>query len=119
MCLIEVLRSIGEVPAASSRKRPWQIGILHDAGDASLSGAVLSRLLDEPGLVVGDNEPYRMDATDYTIPSHAYPSALPYLEVEFRQDLLLNAEAIRLWAARFAGWLEDARRRHRRIPGSP
>jgi predicted N-formylglutamate amidohydrolase len=106
-------------PVMGGEKRPWQIGILHDAGDASLSGALLSRLLDEPALVVGDNEPYRMDGTDYTIPRHAYPGALPYLEVEFRQDLLLNAEAIRLWAARFAGWLEDARRRHRRIPGSP
>jgi predicted N-formylglutamate amidohydrolase len=95
-------------PVLANESRPWQVGILHDAGDVTLSLAVLRRLKNEPGLIVGDNEPYRMDGTDYTIPRHAYPNALPYLEVEFRQDLLSHAEEIRLWAARFARCLQDA-----------
>lgn len=88
--------------------RPWQVGILHDKGDTRLSQATLKRLKQEAGLVVGDNEPYQMDGTDYTIPRHAYPNDAHYLEVEFRQDLLANPEGARLWASRFAVWLRDA-----------
>ncbi len=99
-------------PVMAGQRRPWQVGILHDAGDTSLSHAMLARLKGEAALVVGDNEPYRMDGTDYTIPRHAYANAVPYLEVEFRQDLLSDDEAIRVWAARFVRWLEDARRGH-------
>jgi predicted N-formylglutamate amidohydrolase len=94
-------------PVLENQRRPWQVGILHDAGNVSLSLAVLRLLKNEPALMVGDNEPYRMDGTDYTIPRHAYPSGLPYLEVEFRQDLLAHAEEVRLWAARFGEWLRD------------
>lgn len=96
-------------PVLANQGRPWHVGILHDAGDTRLSLAVLRRLKNEPALIVGDNEPYRMDRTDYTIPRHAYPDALPYLEVEFRQDLLAHPEEIRLWAARLVGWLQDTR----------
>jgi predicted N-formylglutamate amidohydrolase len=88
--------------------RPWQVGILHDKGDTRLSQATLKRLRQEAGLVVGDNEPYQMDGTDYTIPRHAYPNGAHYLEVEVRQDLVANPEGARLWASRFAVWLQDA-----------
>ncbi len=96
-------------PVLANQRRPWHIGILHDAGEVSLSLAMLRRLNREPSLMVGDNEPYRMNGTDYTIARHAYPNALPYIEVEFRQDLLAHAEKIRHWAARFIGWLQDTR----------
>jgi predicted N-formylglutamate amidohydrolase len=95
-------------PVMGGRARPWQVGILHDRGDLRLSRAMLNRLRQEEGLVVGDNEPYKMDGTDYTIPRHAYANDAHYLEVEFRQDLLLYPEDARQWAARFAGWLSDA-----------
>jgi predicted N-formylglutamate amidohydrolase len=96
-------------PVLGEERRPWQIGVLYDAGNTTLSHAMLRRLKDEPAIVLGDNEPYRMDATDHTIPRHAYPTALPYLEIEFRQDLLSDDRAVRVWAARFVRWLEDAR----------
>ena len=95
-------------PALAGAQRPWHIGLLHDAGDTTLSRALLVRLRQEGQLCVGDNEPYRMNGTDYTIPRHAYPTAARYLEVEFRQDLLPDAEHARLWATRFAAWLGDA-----------
>jgi predicted N-formylglutamate amidohydrolase len=95
-------------PALAGAKRPWQIGLLHDAGDTTLTRALLRRLGQEPSLCVGDNEPYRMNGTDYTIPRHAYPSEARYLEVEFRQDLLPDEEHARQWATRFAGWLREA-----------
>lgn len=95
-------------PVFGAQRRPWQIGILHDRGETSLSLAMLKRLRQEGSLAVGDNEPYRMDVTDYTIPRHAHPNAAPYLEVEFRQDLLAAGDGVRQWAIRFAGWVRDA-----------
>jgi predicted N-formylglutamate amidohydrolase len=94
--------------AIGATRRPWPIGILHDAGDTRLCHAMLDLLRREPGLTVGDNEPYRMDGTDHTIPRHAYPSGALYLEVEFRQDLLADAAERSRWATRFASWLGQA-----------
>jgi predicted N-formylglutamate amidohydrolase len=95
-------------PVMGAEPRPWQLGVLHDRGDTSLSLAMLHRLRREPGVTVGDNEPYKMDGTDYTIPRHAYPNGAPYLEIEFRQDLLATPEERSSWARRFALWLTDA-----------
>jgi predicted N-formylglutamate amidohydrolase len=82
--------------------RPWQIGVLHDGGDAAFAHALLASLQADPALTVGDNEPYRMDLIDYTIPRHAYPAALPYAEIEVRQDLIDDDAGQRAWAARLA-----------------
>jgi predicted N-formylglutamate amidohydrolase len=95
-------------PSLGGAARPWQLGLLHDEGDTTLTRALLRRLEREAHLRVGDNEPYRMNGTDYTVPRHVYPTGERYLEVEFRQDLLLERKSVNLWAARFAGWLRDA-----------
>jgi predicted N-formylglutamate amidohydrolase len=79
--------------------RPWQIGVLHDGGDARFAHALLDELRRDPTLTVGDNEPYRMDEIDYTIPRHAYPAGCGYAEIEIRQDLLATDEQIDGWAA--------------------
>ncbi|BCA61182.1 hypothetical protein HMP09_0416 [Sphingomonas sp. HMP9] len=81
--------------------RPWQIGILHDGGDTRFAQALLAVLRTEGDLIVGDNEPYRMDLIDYTVPRHAYP-ARAYAEIEIRQDLLASAENCAAWADRLA-----------------
>jgi predicted N-formylglutamate amidohydrolase len=94
--------------ALGSDRRPWHVGILHDLGDTRLSLDMLGRLRGEPGLTVGDNEPYRMDLTDYTVPRHAYGRRAPYVEVEIRQDLLATADDVRGWAARLDRLLKDA-----------
>lgn len=73
---------------AGGFSRPWHVGVLHDGGDSSFATAFLAALMREPALVVGDNEPYRMDLIDYTVPRHAYAARRPYVELEFRQDLL-------------------------------
>ncbi|RZM36403.1 MAG: N-formylglutamate amidohydrolase, partial [Sphingomonas sp.] len=74
--------------ALRDQARPWHIGILHDGGDTAFAQALLATLRSEADLVVGDNEPYRMDLIDYTIPRHAYPQRRPYAEIEIRQDLI-------------------------------
>jgi predicted N-formylglutamate amidohydrolase len=74
------------------------VGVLHDSGDASFARRLLDVLARDGSLVVGDNEPYRMDLIDYTIPRHAYPAMLPYAELEIRQDLLADEAGQRRWA---------------------
>jgi predicted N-formylglutamate amidohydrolase len=95
------------VPALGDERRPWHIGVLHDSGDTRASRAMLACLGREQDLTVGDNQPYRMDDSDYTIPRHACAHALPYLELEFRQDLLVDAEGAQRWASRCAGWITE------------
>jgi predicted N-formylglutamate amidohydrolase len=87
-------------PAMNGIARPWHIGILHDRGDNRFAVALLKSLAEEPDLVVGDNEPYSMDTIDFTVPIHAYPRALPYAEIEIRQDLLGTASGIEQWSER-------------------
>lgn len=81
-------------PALAGEARPWHIGILHEAGDTRFAKALLAALGNCQNLVVGDNEPYRMDATDHSVPRHAYPGGLPYAEIEVRQDLLTSPESV-------------------------
>jgi predicted N-formylglutamate amidohydrolase len=68
--------------------RPWEVGILHHLGNTSFALRVLSGLNEMLNQPVGDNEPYAMDGIDYTVPRHAYPGGLPYVEIEVRQDIL-------------------------------
>lgn len=94
--------------ALRDQARPWHIAILHDGGDTRFAHALLDVLRDEADLVVGDNEPYRMDLIDYTIPRHAYPARRPYAEIEIRQDLLGSTEGCAAWADRLARLLPIA-----------
>jgi predicted N-formylglutamate amidohydrolase len=95
-------------PSMDGVTRPWEVGVLHDGGDASFAKLVLSALQVGSSLSVGDNAPYHMDSTDYTIPFHAYPRGLPYAELEIRQDLLGHHDAIRGWCSIISRSLLDA-----------
>lgn len=75
-------------PSMDGRDRPWELGVLHNGHEDGFSLAVLERLRGHGEFTIGDNEPYRMNETDYTVPRHAFPRGLPYLELEVRQDLI-------------------------------
>lgn len=87
-------------PVLGKAERPWHIGILHAGGNASFALALLSALRCDSRIVVGDNEPYRMDETDYSVPRHAFPAGLPYAEIEVRQDLIAGPNGVRGWTER-------------------
>jgi predicted N-formylglutamate amidohydrolase len=73
----------------AGQARPWHVGILH--GPNSPACATLLELLRrEEGLVVGDNEPYAMDGSDYTAPRHAWARGADVVEIEVRQDLIAD-----------------------------
>ena len=77
-------------PVMRAFQRPWRFGVLH-LGESAFSDAMLARLRAEPDAgEVGDNEPYRMDDVDFTIPHHAIGRGLDYVELEVRQDLLAD-----------------------------
>jgi predicted N-formylglutamate amidohydrolase len=79
-------------PRMAGSDRPWGFGVLH-LGGSPFCDAMLARLRAEPDLApVGDNEPYRMDGTDFTVPHHAIARGLDYLELEVRQDLIAHEE---------------------------
>ncbi len=98
-------------PVMNGRARPWQIGVLHDRGDASFAVAVLDRLRGDGIWTVGDNQPYRMDVIDYTIPRHAYDRGRRYVELEIRQDLIADTPGQAAWADHLAKLLCVAARR--------
>jgi len=88
-------------PAMNDRRRPWHVGVLH-AGDSALSTRMLAKLGAEDGLEVGDNQPYALGETDYTVPVHAQARGLDYLELEVRQDLIADAPGLARMAALLA-----------------
>jgi len=79
--------------------RPWHIGILYnqDRRGADLALDVLRR---EPGLVVGDQEPYSGTELNETMDRHAEANGILYIGVEIRQDLIGNAAGQEQWADR-------------------
>ena len=93
--------------AGQGAKRPWQVGMLYDRHPA-FSQAMIAAFESRGDLTVGDNEPYRMDIIDYTVPRHAYPEARHYAEIEVRQDLIGATEGCVEWAGRLAMALQQA-----------
>jgi predicted N-formylglutamate amidohydrolase len=85
--------------------RPWHVGILYNR-DNRLPHMMLELLASEPGLTVGDNEPYRVsDETDYTIPVHGEKRGVLHVEIEVRHDEIESEAGQEKWAARLSHML--------------
>ena len=89
-------------PRLASRpdeQRPWHIGILYnqDRRGAMLALDVLRR---EPGLVVGDQQPYSGTELNTTMDRHAEAHGTMYVGVEIRQDLIGDGVGQAQWACR-------------------
>jgi predicted N-formylglutamate amidohydrolase len=97
-------------PVMRGFQRPWSFGVLH-LGDSPFCDAVLAALRAEPDRPeVGDNEPYMMDGTDFTVPHHAIARGLDYVELEVRQDLIADAAGQQAVCERLARVLPEALR---------
>lgn len=81
-------------PVMDGKARPWDIGVLYESGDIRFARTMLIELERAGDWCIGDNEPYRMDETDFTVPRHAYANALPYVELEIRQDHLRTTDGM-------------------------
>ncbi len=97
-------------PVMGGVRRPWDVGVLHDGGDESFARRLLEALAGEPGLTVGDNQPYHLDATDHSVPRHAFARGLAYAEIELRQDLIADEAGQRHWSELLTAAFNRARR---------
>ncbi len=66
--------------------RPWEIGILYNEDDRGARIAI--PLLEQAGLLVGEQEPYSGKLLNASMNRHAEAHRRPYLGVEMRQDLV-------------------------------
>jgi predicted N-formylglutamate amidohydrolase len=115
--VIESRRRAGLVPALVSMhsftpvmngfERPWHIGILWNR-DPRLPLPLMKRLAAEPGVRVGDNEPYSGRAEQgYSIYVHGQDLGIPHVLIEVRQDLIDTHHGAAEWAERIGNALVD------------
>lgn len=89
-------------PVYLDEPRPWHAGVLYNR-DSRLAHALRDALAQEPGMVVGDNQPYAVsDATDYAVPEYGERLGLPHVEIEIRQDLISTESGAHRWASLLA-----------------
>lgn len=87
-------------PRMKGRDRPWHAGVLWNQ-DGRLALPLIQALREEPGLVVGDNEPYSgRNQAGYSVRFHGEKRGLPHVLLEIRQDLVADAAGIATWALR-------------------
>lgn len=89
--------------------REMHAAVLYD-NDRRFAGVVLEMLRRNKELLIAENEPYLVQLTHYTIPCHAEPHRLPYVELEIRQDLVADEIGQAQWAHRVAEALQNAER---------
>jgi predicted N-formylglutamate amidohydrolase len=87
--------------------RPWHVGVLWD-GDQRLARPLIERLRADPGLVVGDNEPYSGQFVGDTMWRHGTSRGLAHALIEVRQDLIADACGQEAWAERLAAVLNSS-----------
>lgn len=91
-------------PEMDGYKRPWHIGVLWNKEDDIALQLIENLRQQNPGMIVGENEPYSLKAENLsknTIGTHAENTGLPYVIVEFRQDLVKTKRDALKWGKIF------------------
>ncbi|MDO9415169.1 N-formylglutamate amidohydrolase [Pararhizobium sp.] len=97
-------------PSWKGVPRPWHAAVLWD-NDPRAVVPLLEALRREPGLLVGDNEPYDGALRNDTMFRHCMASGIPHVLIEVRQDLIATADGVEEWTNRLAPILEELNRR--------
>ena len=87
--------------------RPWHVGILYNADDRAARVAI--PVLEQAGLIVGDQLPYSGKLLNATMNRHGEGSGTPYLGIEMRQDLVSDAAGVAHMASLLAPAILAAR----------
>lgn len=87
--------------------RPWHVGVLYSHVDERLSRPLIARLMQEPDLCIGDNEPYSGHLPGDAIDRHALRSGRLNTLIELRNDLIDDSASQAHWAARLAPILTE------------
>lgn len=114
--LLIAVHSFAPRLASAGAERPWHAGVLWDRDEANARRLLAALRTAEPGLVVGDNEPYSgKHPANYTIDHHAKAGGLPHVCLEVRQDQLESPGGVERWvrllAKVLAPLVRDARGR--------
>jgi|APTNR8051073442_1049403.scaffolds.fasta_scaffold02470_9 predicted N-formylglutamate amidohydrolase len=109
------LRGLGTAPAVFSvhtftpslagADRMWDLSVLWNE-DARIAAPLIDRLRREPGLAIGDNEPYSGRQLAYTLNRHGGDAGLANVAVEVRQDHCESRWELDRWATLLATALE-------------
>lgn len=85
-------------PSLAGEDRFWDAGVLW-SHDPRLAVPLLELLRRQPGLIVGDNEPYSGLHLAYTLNRHAGAAGLPHAAIEVRQDHCEDPADLTRWIA--------------------
>jgi predicted N-formylglutamate amidohydrolase len=88
-------------PEMDGVKRPWHISVLWRKEDKIAKQLVREIRSNHPDLLVGENQPYSLFSEKFpgsTLSRHAEERGLPYVFVEFRQDLIDTKQKAIHWA---------------------
>lgn len=96
-------------PFMQGWERPWHVGVLWDR-DGRAARPLIEMLRREPGLVVGDNEPYDGALRGDTMYRHCTSAGLAHALIEVRQDLIVAESGAAEWAERLAPILDALNR---------
>ena len=89
-------------PRPLSGPRPWHAAMVYGR-DRSLAGLLLDAMRRDEGLVLGDNEPYRVsEGGDYGIPVYAERAGRPGVLIEVRQDQIEDDARAEQWGRTLA-----------------
>lgn len=89
-------------------RRPWQVGILWDRDDR-FARPLIEALAADPGLHVGDNQPYKGTLEGDCLWQHATSRGLLNALVEVRQDLIADRPGQVAWGQRLVDVLDGLR----------
>ncbi len=75
-------------PVLAGQERPWHVSLMCD-DDRRVHDPLLEHLrARHPDLEIGDNEPYRVEPVDFTVPVHGSERGTLCSMIEVRQNLL-------------------------------
>ncbi len=86
--------------------RPWHLGVLYGR-DARLALPLLDRLRREPGLCVGENQPYGGHLDGDSVDRHAIAPGRLNVLIEIRNDLIETPDQQQAWGRRLAPILRE------------
>jgi predicted N-formylglutamate amidohydrolase len=93
-------------PHWKGAQRPWHAGILWDR-DPRFAVPLLEALSAEPGLRIGDNEPYGGALKNDTMYRHGTERGLAHALLEVRNDLIATPAGVIEWADRLEPRLRE------------
>ena len=104
-------------PKLNGCARPWRFGVLWDQ-DPRVARPLIKALRANPGVVVGDNEPYSArDHFDFSQEFHASSAGIPSALIEIREDLIRDRAGIELYADMLGDALAGVVANLRSLPG--